>query len=206
MAKEKYTLIAYHCRNCGGTVDPDKELCDWCSQQVQFKRYLGEVLKRHQVRVLLDCGKDFVYLDEITSISSYEPPHDIEVTSFGDTSRRYIKGLDADNSIDVEIPITQRGKELLSKIKSGKEYQTRFEFLTMDRAFEVRTFPIVRMPDISNFPYEVLKTTISFEIDSDMKSFDTVVPENCTCPNCGAPIKSKYGCCDYCGGWIEWKF
>lgn len=31
------SVTAYNCPNCGGTINPEKEKCDWCSSFVNVK-------------------------------------------------------------------------------------------------------------------------------------------------------------------------
>lgn len=201
---EKYKIIAYHCRNCGGIVEPGQEYCDYCSQKSAFAKYDNRKLCK-KIRLLVDCGRDFVYFDDLKSISAlcYEPQY-IDVTSLYDNYKRYIHSEYRPPTLDIEFNLTQRSIDLYNKLEHNKAYNLRLEFLGLDRAFEMKSCAVLNMPSYS--PNELITASMKFVADSDLKFYNTVVPDNCSCPNCGAPIKSRYGACDYCGGWIEWSW
>ena len=72
-----------------------------------------------------------------------------------------------------------------------------------DRAFEGEG--LLYRTTVSLSVSEFMKFEMEFTPES-ITLFNTVVPKNTCCPNCGAEIKSQLGCCDYCGGWVEWLF
>lgn len=201
--KESYALTAYHCRNCGGITNPDKEYCDYCSGKLLIKR-IKKQMKKRAIRVLIECDKDYVYFDEILSLGLQNEPEMIETTSLEDSESHLIHGRDIKNEVNVEMPLTERGMQLQRKLNDKSIYKTRIEVLEEDLAFEQESKIYFTMPECT--VNSLLTQQIILEPYSPMRSFNTVVPDNVCCPNCGAPIKSRYGACDYCGGWVEWSF
>lgn len=106
--------------------------------------------------------------------------------------------------IGITMPLTERGTDLFDKIKSGTRYNTRIEVLDIDKAFEINSEVDISIPKFA--VGEQLETRILLSSGKDYSVCQTVVPDDCTCPNCGAVIRSRYGACDYCGGWVEWSF
>lgn len=178
-----------------GVTNPEKEFCAYCDEWIKTIR---RAVISPKNRLLLDVSRTnasgsiplkakrgYVYLDRLNNI---------EV----DTE---------DGVIYVNFDYKSRIEEdFFNEVRGMKAVPTRIELLGEDKAIELKAdLPkFLPMPEFSQDG--LLTLTIAMMIDSDIKAFDTVVPDEMSCPNCGAPIKSKYGCCDYCGGWVEWSF
>lgn len=209
MAKKiLYKITAYHCPKCGGATEPTKKYCDFCERELLAQQYLKE--RKLKKRVLIDCGKDFVNFNEIIDVGTIaDEPQVIDCTCLEDHHLHHIQGVRASSpTFDFVIPLTDRGKELNSLI-DNERHKVRFEVASLGRemACEMDGF-------ISSEVRQVMWGNVSTQkicIDAmDFKMFDHVIPdevlEDFRCPNCGAPVKSRYGACDYCGGWsvCEW--
>lgn len=155
---------------------------------------------------MIDCCKDYVYLNDVWNISTCDEPHEIDVTTLENDYISYVPAKCSDIcEISVDVPYTEKMIDVVWPVLSNrKKYRTRIEMLGVDTAFETTAYIEKKQPEIS--ATGMLAMGLNFYLDDELKMFDTVVPEECTCPNCGAKIKSRYGCCDYCGGWVEWEF
>ena len=206
--KMKYNLTAYHCPNCGGVTNPENGECDYCKSQIRLKQYLAKEIRRRGARLLVDCDGNYVYMNNVTAIKR-ESHSQISVNTLSDMRPRYLASEELrDMSLDLTLHYDHQSmidfeKKVLGR---GKSIRARIELLGRDRAIETKLyFPsMLPMPEFAS--NELIETSFTTIVDGDIKQFDTVVPEGCTCPNCGAPIKSRYGCCDYCSGWVEWSF
>lgn len=189
-------IRAYHCPWCGGATDPYKNVCRYCQNKMIHR---GK--KTRDVRVLINCGEDYVYFDDIVTVSrKIETPH----MDFYDLSGRvYSVASHTEETYSVDMLLTERSEKLYKMIDSLKPNDLRFEFLERDRAIEARGYMTIEM-NMPNYARSVWTANLTFKTVGDTKLFNTVVPEGITCPNCGGKITSKYGACDYCGGWIEW--
>ena len=67
MMKSKYRITAYHCPNCGGVTNPMENSCKYCDSIILLREYQGK-LKQRQVRIMIDCGEDYIYFDRIMSL------------------------------------------------------------------------------------------------------------------------------------------
>lgn len=197
----KYKLLNYHCRHCGAPVEPGQERCSYCDQIAKYRKFIGG--KNKPLTLLIDTDNDFVNFNEITSIDSIESePEYIDVTSWDDTSRHFIRGRSTDSGkIMFEIPYTERGSELISKLLP-KVYRMRFEINGTNIAYETKAF--VGNVEAKITPNTISKAKITLIRDDDLKILELEQPRGLTCPNCGAPIISRYGACGYCGGWLEY--
>ena len=199
-----YKMIAYHCRNCGGNTDPEKEYCDYCSGQLMLKRFMDSMPKMKKLRLLIDCGEDYINFDTIRTVDADISRPTIEVTTFGDGYPQYIQARQTQGTISTEMVYDKRTRFLLDKINEHKPYNIRIEYPTEDVCFDFKGYPIVTqlgiMSDLNRMP------TVSLDLiqDTELKMYDGIIPKNAYCPNCYAPVTSRYGCCDYCGGWVEW--
>lgn len=198
----KYKLINYHCRHCGAPVEPGKERCSYCEQISMFERFIGG--NSNAVSVLIDTDNDFVNFNEITQIDSTPTePETIDVTCLEDycMSRGIIRSS-TDMFMYASMPLTLRGIELLDKLKKDIRYRVRFEINGTNMAFETKSYIEREMPEISE--NSIIATRLKFIVDDDCKWLTLEQPKGLTCPNCGAPVISRYGACGYCGGWLEY--
>lgn len=189
-------ITAYHCPWCGGATNPYEKVCRYCLNKMAR---IGR--KSRDVRVLINCGEDYVYFDDIITVSRkiHEPSVDIDFEG-----RRYYRfAPHREETISVDMILTERSEMLYKMIDGWKPQDLRLEFLAKDRAIETRGYPTLEMTTNSNIR-SVWTATLTFQTFGDTKTYDTAVPKGITCPNCGAEITSKYGACDYCGGWVEW--
>lgn len=197
---EKYNITAYHCKHCGAPTKPGKELCDWCGMNIIPPKYRKN--SDRQIRILIDAGEDYIYFDRITTLEAYETPNVIDCTTLDDSHSRFIY-REPDYRFKVGMLLDDRGRELIKKIDTGKIYNTRVEVLGLDQAFELKTYQTI---EIRQGFREVCTSDITF-VSTENKGWNKLItPDAMTCPNCGAPVNSHYGACDFCGGWLEYEF
>ena len=197
----KYKLINYHCRHCGAPVEPGKERCSYCEQIARYQKFVGG--KGKLLTLLVDTDNDFVNFNEITNISSTSDYSDtIDCTMLGDSRGRYILGRDFNTGrIELDMPFTERGHELIQKLKP-RVYRMKFEINGTKIAYETKAYIGEIQTEWSNS--DVRTAHITLIRDDDMKYSELEQPKGLTCPNCDAPIISRYGACGYCGGWLEY--
>ena len=189
-------IVNYHCRHCGAPVNPEQDICDYCNMPIHYKERAGA----RTIRTLIDTDNDFVYFDRIIELSSYQSePEMIEVTTRFDTVRHYVPARPSANRLDVGMKLDDRGWELLRKLDISKRYNIRFE-LSNIIAYQMPIYiSDFKMPDNNDS-----KMSLTFIADGDIKKNELELPKGITCPNCGGLLKSRYGACDYCGGWVEY--
>lgn len=186
--------MTYHCPYCGGVTDPRDKVCRYCLSEMPIREK-----RKRNVRVLINCGEDYVYFDDIISIRRREEPQYVEAWNLGGEYHLMRSRLDITYAVDMVL--TDRSKMLYRKIDDLRTQEMRLEFLNEDRAIETRGYASFDCELCS----KVLTASMTFHTFGEEKLFNTVVPKGLTCPNCGALITSKYGACDYCGGWVEWE-
>lgn len=187
MAKKiLYKVRAYHCPRCGSATEPTKTYCDYCMRDLSIRSL---VHNRNKQRLLIDCG-DYVYFDSIKSVEIIETPQYIDsIYKSGGYDRRF----------SIEMFLSERSKELLKLNFSGMR-NIRFEHLGKDFSYEQKCY-------ISEIKVDDFFTTKINFIGVGESKEGNVIPKDILqelrCPNCGAPVKSVYGACDYCSGWCE---
>lgn len=207
--KGLYKITSYHCRNCGGMVEPGQDICDFCKRKSAYKKYKGKGIQQMKARLLIDSDEDFVVFDGITSMSSDEiAPESIEVTLLGDEERQFfISGAYNPPSLEIEFLITDRSIYQLSKLDLRKTYKTRLEMIYGENSMSYDIDGCLTEINTMTMRETGFATQSITLLQVGEKKLNTrYVPDGMTCPNCGAPIKSRYGVCDYCSGWIEWEF
>lgn len=208
---EKYKITAYHCKHCGAPTKPGKELCDWCGMGIaskynpipeKYRKYL-----KKSVRVLIDAGADFIYFDSVSSVGGIcTEPEEIEVTTLDSSSQNFVLGREIYTpSWNFTMPYTKRGLELFNKLDKDKTYNMRLELLDIDKAFEMSIKPQELTPMAISQDC-LMECEVSFAPERIDGFKDLMTPDTMTCPNCGAPVKSHYGACDFCSGWLEYEF
>ena len=190
-------IIAYHCRHCGAPVDPEQEICGFCNKPIQYN---GRVGKR-MARVLIDSGNDFVYFDQITEIETQSRYDEIDASFMTPDGHLHRVIGSPKNDFTVRMPMTDRSAELLSTLNFGKRYTVKIELANI-QTYEMQTYIEPQMPDIKQDC--IVMNELKLYQDSDIKNYFLKVPDGVFCPNCGALLKSRYGACDYCNGWVEY--
>lgn len=202
MAKKiLYKIKAYHCPRCGGITEPTKKYCEYCERDLALR---SENHGSKKVRLLIDCG-NYVYFDSISNIEFTQTPQMIECTTLEDTTRHCVVGK-YDQNFSVEMPLQQRAMELLNLQYSGI-HRIRLEHLGLDMSYEQACYIANTTSEFS--PNEIVRQRIEFIGVGESvqgKAIPNDILAEMRCPNCGAPVKSKYGACDYCAGWneVEW--
>lgn len=200
MAKKiLYKTTAYHCPKCGGITEPTKKYCEYCERDLSIR---SENHNGRAIRLLVDC-ENFIYFDSLTRLEFINNHPTIECTCLEDTHRRMIQGK-PEVKFTIWMPTNRRSVEILKQDYLGLK-TIRLEHLGADLSFEAESY-------ISNAGIDMFQTSdiamvqIEFVTVSDMvqgKAIPQDVLSEMRCPNCGAPIKSRYGACDYCSGWVE---
>lgn len=205
MAKKiLYKVTAYHCPRCGGITEPTKKYCEYCERDLAIR---SEHHGWDKVRLLIDCG-DFVYHDSIKRIDFHETPQVIETSCLEDGYRRYIKGNE-ERRFTVKFLLCKRSLELL-KLNHDGLHKIRLEHLGRDIGYEQECYVSHYLASPMYSTYSDLEEPVNlcYEfVGVGESTIGTAIPKevlsDMRCKNCGAPIKSRYGACDYCGGWNE---
>ena len=205
-----YKVTAYHCPKCGGITEPSKKYCEYCERELLLQRYEGK--RNVKSRFLIYCANDYVYFNEILQLESdRHEPQIIDTTTLDDYYMHHRAGIQEPPKFEIELPFNARGRELFSLIDFRKSYKMRIEMQLgngLGTAWDVDSFINSVVSEIR--PHEMITQRISLIGMTDLKESENLIPmdilENLRCPNCGAPIKSQYGACDYCGGWnvVDW--
>lgn len=196
MAKKiLYKVTAYHCPRCGGITEPTKKYCDYCERELGLRR-----LNKNKMRLIVDYG-EYVYFDAITNIITTENYNMIEATTL--THRKMISSPVVDRTMEVTFNMDERGRELL-KLGLYKIKRIRLENIEADIGYEQDAY----LGDMSFInPTEQIILGRMKLIGYGKSEIGRAIPQEIInelrCPNCGAPIKSRYGACDYCSGWSE---
>lgn len=203
MAKKiLYKTKAYHCPRCGGITEPTKKYCEFCERDLAIR---SESKYKGMIRILIDCG-NYVFFDSIRKFEPIEHAHEIDCTCLEDTRRTVIRSV-PDYEFRIWMPTTERTAELMKLPYSGIK-NVRVEIPYNDVSFEMQSY--VSNVDVQMWSTNIMmETQLHFICTSEPKQGRSVPEEimkEMRCPNCGAPIKSRYGACDYCSGWseIEW--
>lgn len=210
--KTLYKVTAYHCPKCGGITKPGKRYCEYCGRDlIDEKSFITQIPK---ARILVEGSNGLVNFNTMREFSfEEEQPPAIEATSLADTTfKRYVPRIAYSVfTINAELAFSQRTGELISLIgNSVKKIRFELKLPGYEMALEARSYIHKEVIDLR--PNEIATVGIDFNMDGeDISFFDNVIPkyilDDMTCPNCGAPIRSRLGTCDYCGGWneVEWR-
>lgn len=198
-----YKVEKYHCPKCGAGTDPRKKFCEWCGRDLNIRQ---ENKNKDKFRLLVNCG-EYVFFDDIYRLQQNTSVPEIECTCLEDTQRHSVFGTPV-MSFEIEMFCTDRARELMELPYQGIK-DIRFEHLGFDKAYEMQSF--VSSVEIQNRNlYKVSTVNIRFEQYKPAKIYDHAIPDEILdimrCPNCGAPIMSRFGACSYCSGWseVEW--
>lgn len=198
MAKKiLYKVTAYHCPRCGGVTKPTKRYCEYCERELGLRR-----LNKNKMRLIVDCG-EYVYFDAITNIITTENYNTIEATTLGDSCRKMISSPVVYRTMEVTFNMDERGRELL-KLGLYKIKRIRLENIEADIGYEQDAY-LGDMSFINPTEQIILgrMKLVGYGKSEIGRAIPQEVMKELRCPNCGAPIKSRYGACDYCSGWSE---
>ena len=198
MAKKiLYKVTAYHCPRCGGITEPSKRYCEYCERELGLRR-----LNKNKMRLIVDYG-EYVYFDAITNIITTENYNTIEATTLGDSCRKMISSPVVNRTMEVTFNMDERGRELL-KLGLYKIKRIRLENIEADIGYEQDAY-LGDMSFINPTEQIILgrMRLIGYGKSEIGRAIPQEVMKELRCPNCGAPIKSRYGACDYCSGWSE---
>ena len=191
----KDIAYAFHCSRCGGLTEPGHELCPYCSQQTDeyFSASGG-------IRVVVGG----IYINSVYAVEDYIAPKTIETTSLTDEFKMYV------------APIARPDPVFTIKCLMDKHLVEQADFFNTKKGLDVK----VELPDIKSafhFVAQPLLGTVAKcvdvipEVNLDFRIEDVSgwkeykMPNYLICPNCGAVINFAFGCCAYCGGWVEWR-
>lgn len=204
--KPKSIATAYHCLACGAPCRPNDLYCSYCKQRYD-RRFTDSVLvSSSRARLLVKNKTDYVYfpLFEVTEYD-FSPLVDTTISEDGHY-RRYIPGMkDPGDDIKIVVAMTDDMRRKLAHMQKDLETDFKIEINAFSNSFSFK-----------GYTNHVSHEFSLFGAQSDIQELH-IMPTGCigwkpmpkeptdlTCPNCGAPIKSRFGCCDYCTGWVEW--
>lgn len=208
--KTLYKVTAYHCPRCGGITNPNKKYCEYCERELLDNKMF--VKQKPEFRILVEGNNGLVNFNGIRSFNIEQEPIAIDTTSFNSIWKKYVPGIaDYSSTLNLEMPLTERVAELVYWAKRGIR-KIRFEVKHGDfaQALEAQSY-LLSDGIMTGNPGEIVTAEFGFQILGDVEVFNDVIPKHIlntmTCPNCGAPIRSRLGTCDYCGGWneVEWR-
>lgn len=203
--RPKSIATAYHCLACGAPCRPDDLYCSYCKQRYD-RRFTDSVsVSSSRARLLVKSKSDYVYfpLLEITEHNFERPVIDTTISE-GGHYRRYIPGIkDPGDDIKVVVLMTDDMRRKLANMQQDIETTYKVEIDGFSNAFGFSGYT----SHISRELYFDIGSQSEIHVVptgfAGWKPMPTE-PTDLTCPNCGAPIKSRFGCCDYCTGWVEW--
>lgn len=211
-----YQITSYHCPRCGGVAKPSQRFCEWCGRELSI---LIPNVSKKLVRVMVESDNGYIHLNDVLKIGEVAMmPETLDCTALGDISSTYIvRHRTVQPTWDIVFPASYRAQETIEKIKARQDMKVRIE-AGEKYAWEM----IADAPKSINKP-DGKTTTLSLDVTEfvetttlslDVSEFIGLVPvipekimnEGIRCKNCGAPLKSRIGACDYCGGWneVEW--
>ena len=197
-----YRIKAFHCCFCGAPTKEGALVCEYCDQKLQSVRYNKEKMFPRP-RLLVDCGRDFVNFNQITGVQAESHIQEIDVSCLDDTRLHMVgsRNIPPDEII-LSMTITDKVRYYIDTLMKRGRLKTRLEYGTM--AWEQRSYFAGYKTSFISMG-ELQPGTVDVRIVADeILSYPKITPKNEYCPNCGAPIKSRYGACDYCGGWVEY--
>ncbi len=204
LKKILYKVTAFHCQRCGGITEPAKKYCEYCERELKAKNLFNPRILN--MRVLIEGKNGLVNFNDISSINTETTRNNIiDCTMLEDNRRHYMSGIRDNTRFEFDIFATERGNELYTLLRNDL-CKTRVEVVNgnFEQAFEMTSY-------IGNVYTEIeatklCKHRISLNVVDDLKRFNSFIPSDVLdvlrCPNCGAPIKSSLGACDFCGGWV----
>lgn len=189
---------AFHCSRCGGLTQPGKDLCPFCSQEVN--EYFNA--SANSVRVIVNG----IYLNGIYNVGELDySPKEIDTTSLLITNgwKTYVHGIKhADPIFTIESRFDRHFREQADFFNLKQDAEVKVEIMGFDSAFEFRAKPSIGAATIeSNM---VGTVSIDFKVN-EVSGWKDFIRPDLICPNCGALINFAFGCCSYCGGWVEWR-
>lgn len=191
--------LAFHCSCCGAPCDPDKSICEFCAENLS-RRY--EHVGDRMVRLKIDDQ----YISSVWSIGAFNENHTIDASGIEDQTRRYASGMrDISTSVPIEIPMTDLFVKQMDYglAKNGAKHIA-VEGFGPHQVVSIEFVAIITGDHINTEVGEWKTCVLDCQVEEYIGINNILIPQY-SCPNCGAPIKSRYGCCDYCGGWVEWK-
>lgn len=200
-----YQITSYHCPRCGGVAKPSHRFCEWCGRELSI---LIPNVSKKPVRVMVESDNGYIHLNDVLEIGEVAMmPETIDCTALGDVTSTYIaRHRTVQPTWDIVFPASYRAQETIEKIKARQDMKVRIE-AGEKYAWEMIADAPKQMPVLDAIED---KTTLSLDV-SEFIGLVPVIPEKIMnegirCKNCGAPLKSRIGACDYCGGWneVEW--
>lgn len=188
-------VVAYHCSCCGAPCDPEKKLCDFCAESL-VTRY-----GHKRSGIWIKVGDQ--YIVDLRSFSGLSvSPNIIEAPSLGLDTKLYVNGFH-------DFTVCARLTDHLTK---------QFDYGLRDGDKRICIEGVAdgsySLFELSGRVIDGRVTSSLFESEREIEltfvpneyyGFQTrKMPQGMVCPNCGAPLKTRYGCCEYCGGWTEW--
>lgn len=184
---------AYHCSRCGAVVLPEQPLCPYCSQEV------AEWFRTTNSKVRLKVGKQ--YLTHIASVEGFRPNASLEVTTLMDSAKTYVQGIRDDPSLNVMLQLTKHSWQQLEHLDFQGHFPIEVELPYMSFEFEGYLMSHSLHASVGG----IAEMEMSFTPLKISGWNRYTIPNDLTCPNCGSRIKSIFGCCEYCGGWVEYQ-
>ena len=193
-------VVAYHCSCCGAPCDPEKKLCDFCAENL-VTRY-GHKRSGMWIKV----GDQYVV--DLRSFSGLNISSNIiEAKTLESDMNQYVSGIHDDGNISIRATLTEHLiKQFDFGLRDGDkkisiEHASGFGYTSFELSGRVEDGRL-EAPSISDSSDRTIELILVPSEYYGIKS--RKMPQGMVCPNCGAPLKSRYGCCEYCGGWTEW--
>ena len=205
--KPKSYVTAYHCMACGAPCAKDTLICPYC--RTRYETDAQESISfwgsdKFKVRMMMASDRNFVYFP-VWELGEINEPQTIDIGQGIDGRLHRIPHLNAfPIDVKIKIPATLETLKKESKMRKEGNVQIRIEINQMDRAFRFDGYMAeTRLTSVGvNEPYTLDLSVIPTKLSG--WEYLRELPTDLRCPNCGAPINSRTGCCDYCTGWVEW--
>lgn len=201
--KPKTYITAYHCMACGAPCEKDTLYCRYCKTRYEADAIDSFEIAHSKIRLLADCGNDYVYFP-VHEVGAYTPKT-FEVGRTEDNFLRRIPGLrDPGDTFDLTVYATPNIIRKQLAMKNKGIVKMRIEIAGVSSSFNMEGY-FSEMSLLYGSPNEEMRSDLKIIPTKDvgwLRMKDP--PVDIRCPNCGAPINSRYGCCDYCTGWVEY--
>lgn len=201
--------LAFHCQKCGGAVD-EYGKCHYCGSENKIRYYSNDnwlygLQRQLQFYIELDKEKKF-YFNHVKDMEMESVPEIIEFTMLEDTTRHFAKSPSR-HTLRATFYLDENSLFKAHEMETNTEYKAYLCFKTPQKEYTQKMYVDYASIDYHTISQNSLaEGSVRFIIGQvdDGKS-DMTAPDSTRCPNCGAIVRKAYGCCDYCGGWVEYR-
>lgn len=191
---------AFHCQKCGGITD-EYGKCYYCGSLNKI-RYAPNTTV--QMYIELDDEKKF-YFNNFREIGAISEPETIDATCLMDNTKHYLR-TKGSGEFSFSYWLTDDSVFKTTMInETTKPITINLVLSHMPMVYRFRTEYLISNMEITETGCAIAEASMNIH---DLEGWTTptlTAPDDARCPNCGAIVRKAYGCCDYCGGWVEYR-